>query len=189
MNITNLLKQVKKGDPKAEKVFYDYCYQHCFKVALICCRDKQEATSIFNHSMLYVFEHLNQLTQEDGLIKWVNRIIRNDCIDHVRKQTVYKNKLTVVSEQKNLERSFNDAVSKIAMQEIIALVNELKPDFKLCFVLKVMEGFSYPEIAERLAINANTAKWYVAEAKKILRNKILQQEIIKNKGFGHGTKR
>lgn len=54
------------------------------------------------------------------------------------------------------------------MEEIILYINLLKPDFRLCFILKEIDGYSYKEIAEKISINENTAKWYVSEAKKKL---------------------
>jgi RNA polymerase sigma-70 factor (ECF subfamily) len=57
----------------------------------------------------------------------------------------------------------------MAMSEIMEAVNKLQPEYRLCFVMKVMDGYSYREITQQLSINENTAKWYVAEAKKTLK--------------------
>ena len=110
MDIKQLIYQVKKGDTKAEKAMYDYCYQHCFKIALVYCDDKTEAISVFNHALLYIFDHLHQLDQAENLLKWSSRILKNDCIDHIRKKTVYKNKLIAYAEQGQATVVLNEAM-------------------------------------------------------------------------------
>ena len=64
----------------------------------------------------------------------------------------------------------------MAMSEIMDRVNELQSEFRLCFVMQVMDGFSYREISDKLSINENTAKWYVAEAKKRLRKNLIHYQ-------------
>ena len=77
----------------------------------------------------------------------------------------------------------NEALSNLTMEAIFQLINQLKPTYRLCFILKELDGFSYQEIAEELSINVNTAKWYVQEAKKIL-----QKQLIKA-GYQKSNKR
>lgn len=175
MDIFQLIKNIRKGDIIAEKALYEFCSKRCFKIALIYCNDKAEATSVFNHAMLYVFENLDKLDKSENLIKWVTRIVKNDCIDQIRKKTVYRNKLIGFKEnEKSSEQDLNLAITALAMEDIIQLINQLKPELRLCFILHSIDGYTYREIAEELAININTAKWYVAEAKKILQLQLVQ---------------
>ncbi len=75
MDIKQLIYQVKKGEAKAEKAMYDYCYQHCFKIALVYCDDKAEAISVFNHAILYIFDHLHQLDKSENLLRWSSYLV------------------------------------------------------------------------------------------------------------------
>jgi len=168
MEITKLIYQVEQGDVKAEKELYDYCYRHCFKIAAIYCKDKNTATSVFNHTMIAVFEKLSSLARPAGLVNYVARVLKNDCIDHIRRQTVYQNKLVTVAENTSNMVAINTAISALAMEDIMELVNKLKPEYRVCFLLHALDDYTYREIAEELAININTAKWYVVEAKKEL---------------------
>lgn len=174
MDVKKVIHKVKQGDISAEKTMYNYCFRHCFKIALVYCDDKAEAISVFNHAVLYIFENLHKLDNPENLIKWSSRIIKNDCIDQIRKKAVYKNKLIAYSEQGQSTIVLNEAMSSLAMEEIIHHINQLKPDYRLCFVLKEIDGYTYKEIAEQLSINENTAKWYLSEAKKQLQTQLTQ---------------
>lgn len=173
MDLQQLVHQVKKKEVQAEKALYDFCFQHCFKIALVYCADKTEAIAVFNHALSDLFDHLDQLDNPDHLLKWVARTVKNDCIDHIRKKTAYRNKLMGYAEQPKSTLVFNEALSTLNMENIIELIHQLKPDYRLCFVLKEIDGYTFREIAEELSINENTAKWYVHEAKKILQKKLV----------------
>lgn len=189
MDVKKIIHKVKKGDISAEKAMYNYCFKHCFKIALVYCDDKAEAISVFNHAVLYIFKHLHKLDTPENLIKWSSRIIKNDCIDQIRKKAVYKNKLIAYSAQGQSTTVLNEAMSSLAMEEIIRHINQLKPDYRLCFVLKEIDGYTYKEIVETLSINENTAKWYVSEAKKQLKIQLTQSGYQTMKKSRNGVKK
>ena len=176
MDIAALISKVIKRDSESERLFYDYCYTHCFKIAQVYSSDISEATSTFNHAMLYVFNNLNSLSHPHKILAWVGTIVRNDCIDHIRKKSVYSNKLLKFTDDIDSNSTLNDAMTNMAMSEIMEAVNKLQPEYRLCFVMKVMDGYSYREITQQLSINENTAKWYVAEAKKTLRQLLIHYQ-------------
>lgn len=88
MDVSKIQQKIEKGDIKAEKIMYDYCFKHCFKIALVYCEDRTEAISVFNHAVLYIFNNMHQLDKPENFLKWINRIIKNDCIDQIRKKAV-----------------------------------------------------------------------------------------------------
>ncbi len=176
MKIDQLIQGVKKANPTMEKQLYVWLYERLFKVPLAYCKDKDEATGVFNHAMLYVFKNLPNLKNEEDLLKWAHRIIKNDCIDQCRKNATYQNKLSVVANQINPMVN-NEVFTNLGMEEILQYVQQLDENYRLCFVLHVLEGQTFKEIAQQLTININTAKWYAAEAKKKLQQQIERNDL------------
>jgi len=168
---------VKKANPISEKQLYVLLYQHLFKVPLAYCSDNDEAMGVFNQSVLYIFSHLKSFDTETDLIKWCHRIIKNDCIDQLRKNAVYKKKLSIVGRKED-QWSVNEALSHLSMEEILKCVQKLDDALRLCFVMHELEGLTHKEIARQLNIKTNTAKWYFAEAKKALRILIYNSEAV-----------
>jgi len=152
-------------------------YQHLFKVPLAYCSDNDEAMGVFNQSVLYIFNHLKPFNSKTELIKWCHRIIKNDCIDQIRKNAVYKNKLSIVGRKKD-KWTINEALSHLSMEEILKCVQKLDHSQRLCFVMHELEGLTHKEIAQQLNIKTNTAKWYLAEAKNALRILIYNLEAV-----------
>lgn len=167
MDINKLINGTKKRDAWAEQQLYALLYKHLFKVPLAYCKDKDEATLVFNHSMLYIFEQIKTFDSATDLLKWAHRIIKNDCIDQIRKNTVYQNKLSAIGKPEKTWIN-NNAITELNMEEILACIQELENSYRLCFVLFELEGYSHKKIANQLNISQNTSKWYLAEAKKKL---------------------
>ena len=170
MEFLQIILGVKRKDPIKEKQLYQLLYQSSFKVALSYCSDIEEATGVFNYSVMDIFQNLKNFDSEASFLKWAYRVIQNDCLDHIRKKTVYKSKLNAVKKNSFEQLSFNEAVSNFRIQDIMQLIAKLSTDQRVCFVLYELEGYTHKEIASKLNININTSKWYLAEAKKNLRN-------------------
>lgn len=185
--IKKLLKAARNKNKSAEKELYTICYQRCFKIARLYSRDIEEATSIFNYAMMDVFDQLNAISSYKHLLKLTSKIVKRDCIDKQRKNAVYLNKLSVVAERDSKKSIVNDALSQLRMEEIFLVISQLDTNQRLCFNLHAIEGYKYKEIAERLNININTAKWYVAEAKKSLQLSLRNNSPHLNKKNHHGS--
>lgn len=170
MNIKQLIHHVLRRDPSSEKELYRLLYVHHFKIAEAYCDNEEEARSIFNHAAMDIFDNLKSYETEGDFLRWSARVIKNDCIDHNRKKCVYRNKLEVLKSTTKDSPSNNDALDSLYYEDVHRLLKHLKPKYRLCFILHVLEGYTYEEIAQELDININTAKWYSAEAKKKLKS-------------------
>ena len=109
-------------------------------------------------------------------IPWVKRIVINTIIDEYRKN---KNRLQLqrsfpIEELNGKDKRFdvNDAVSKMHCDEIWKMIRALPEGRKEIFNLIAIDGFTYREAAEKLALNENTLKWHVAEARKQLKKQV-----------------
>jgi RNA polymerase sigma-70 factor (ECF subfamily) len=62
-----------------------------------------------------------------------------------------------------------DAISLLAAQDIIEILNHLPQFHKTVFCLYEIEGYSHDEIAEQLGIPVSSSRVYLTRAKKQLR--------------------
>ncbi len=177
MNIKKLTEGVKKRQPDKERQLYILLYENLFKVPLAYCADKEEARGVFNYSMVDIFKNIIDAEDEQSLLKWAYRILKNDCIDHIRKKAVYKKKLLYVESDNAESYTSNDAISNLNMDEILQCISQLNDTHRLCFVMYELDGMTHKEIADKLNIKVNTSKWYLAEAKKKLRTIVLNEGI------------
>ncbi len=71
--------------------------------------------------------------------------------------------------------NYEDIVSQIMAKDIILLIQELSPQYKLVFNLYEMDGYSHAEIAQLLGISENTSRSNLLRAKAVLQQKILKR--------------
>lgn len=141
----------------------------------------QDAGSLYNQSMLKVFNRIDQYKGEGSFESWVKRIMVNTCIDHSRKKVKFKT--IELTEETDVIPLVPDIYNRISGNEIMKLVHELPGNTRLVFNLYIIEGFSHSDIGKMLNISQGTSKWYLSEARKLLMQKIktnFKKETYKN---------
>lgn len=87
----------------------------------------------------------------------------NSAIDFYRKNQKHYNSLDIVYAS---HVSVNEsAIESLSEEEIMGLVQQLAPSYRIVFNLYVMEGFKHEEIAQKLNISAGTSKSNLAKAR------------------------
>ena len=166
-----ILKQCLKGDRVFQKILYD---RYAGKMLAVCCRyaDRREgAEDVLQEGFITVFEKLKQFRGEGSLEGWVRRIMINKSIEHYRKASRMFT-ITNIEDESNQFISSEDIVSNISSKELLELVQELPPGYRMVFNLFAFEGMKHKEIAEQLGISEGTSKSNLSDARTILKRKV-----------------
>ena len=90
-----------------------------------------------------------------------------------------------IEEESNQFISSEDILSNISSKELLEIVQELPPVYKMVFNLFAFEGMKHKEIAEQLGISEGTSKSNLSDARTILKRKVkllmgsvVAQEIV-----------
>jgi RNA polymerase sigma-70 factor, ECF subfamily len=151
-----------------QKGLYQYCYKEMMK---LCCRytnDVETSASIYNDAMIKVFSNIGTYKEDGKLMAWVKRIVVNTCIDHVRKKTPLQMK-ELNENDNNAAIIENDVFIKMSNAEIKRLISQLPQNAGLVFNLYVYEEYNHNEIAELLKIPSGTSRYYLSEARRLLK--------------------
>ena len=73
----------------------------------------------------------------------------------------------------------DDILSDLSFQEMLLLVQELPPTYRLVFNLYAFEGLKHREIAQELGISEGTSKSNLFDARRILQRKLSSQGMTK----------
>lgn len=139
----------------------------------ICLRyadQAEDASDILQEGFIKVFRNLEKFRGEGSFEGWMRRIFVNTAIEHFRK----KLKLYNVSEvyENTVEDPRAGVLESLAAKDIIRIINELSPGYRIVFNLYVIEGYSHKEIAGLLGITEGTSKSQLARAKSVLKKLI-----------------
>jgi|SRR6185312_13604650 len=153
------------------------------KMLTVCMRyttSKEEAEDVLQEGFILVFEKLEQFKMKGSFEGWIRRIMVNKAIEHYRKSAnIYA--MLDVEDVSNEVMSKDDIAENINAKELLAMVQELPPMYKMVFNLYVFEGLTHKEIAETLKIAEGTSKSNLSDARNLLKKKILKNVLLEER--------
>lgn len=165
------IKRLKENDSKTQRVFYQQLapkmYGICLRFALI----NEDADDILQDGFIRVFRHIKDFRGEGSLEGWVRRTIVNTAINYYKKK-IKQGIKTDLEYVKGKVKETNNIVEKMAADELLVLINELPPGYRMVFNLNIIEGYTHKEIGRILEISENTSKSQLSRARASLQKKI-----------------
>ena len=131
--------------------------------------DLDTSASIYNDAMIKVFSNIGNYREDGKLMAWVKRIVVNTCIDHVRKKAPLQMKELHENHDSDAVIE-NDVFIKMSNVEVKRLINQLPKNAALVFNLYVYEEYNHNEIAALLKIPGGTSRYYLSEARRLLKD-------------------
>lgn len=140
-------------------------------------KNEVDARAAFNMGFLKIIKSLEKLDLEEVIFAaWSKRIMTNVLIDDYRKNKNHKEKISIRDNERELEfhskTGQNEAESNFGEENIMRLLDKLKPATKQVFMLYVIDGYNHREIGEMLEMSEGTSKWHLSTARKDLRELI-----------------
>ena len=168
---STFIKRLKENDSKAQKVFYEQLapkmYGICLRFALI----NEDADDILQDGFIRVFRHIKDFRGEGSLEGWVRRTIVNTAINYYKKK-IKQGIKTDLEFVKGKVKEQNNIVEKMSADELLVMINQLPPGYRMVFNLNVIEGYTHKEIGKILEISENTSKSQLSRARASLQKKI-----------------
>lgn len=182
--LQELIRLCKKNDRKAQERLFKLSYPLALQVSQRYTPNLDDAQSIVNDGMIKVFSQLDHYSPELSFGGWLRRIMVNASIDHYRKSKRLQDRYIELDDD-NTAFSFDEGtLDKLSAEEILQLVHELPPAYRMVFILYSIEGYNHREIAEQLGISEGTSKSNYFKAKAKLQQALasFHTEKIRNHG-------
>ena len=177
---SDIIKRCKQGDRKAQEAVYNLLAGKMFAVCLRYCPNHEDARDLLHDGFITVFTKIGQFSHGGSFEGWVRRIFVNQAIERYRNDA----KLLTVNniDEKDLHFTADDedevdewGAYRLTEAEILAMVDELPPQYKVVFNLYVIDGLSHREIAKKLGISESTSRSNLLRARGILQKQIKEQ--------------
>lgn len=142
----------------------------------ICARytsNQQEAEEILNERFLKVFLHLKKYDSKQPFKAWLRTIFVNTAIDFYRKNQKYQLQ-TDLEEGLQVQEVDESIISRISADEILQLIQQLPPGYRIVFTMYVIDGYNHREIGNILGIQEGTSKSNLRSARQKLQRMIKQ---------------
>ncbi|MBL0683469.1 RNA polymerase sigma factor [Aquimarina mytili] len=176
-NETQLIKKAAKQERDAQRLLYE---MHAPKMLSICrryIRDLHFAEEVMLNGFLKIFTNLKSFKFDGSFEGWMRRIMINESISFLRKEK----QIFFTEEIKSYtEESWNNINTELEVEQIQELIDSLPEGYKMVFALYAVEGYKHIEIAKMLKISENTSKSQLFKARKMLQQKLNEQNKISN---------
>ena len=158
------------GHQLAQKQLYE---RYAARMMAVCLRYAQttfEAEDVLQEGFVTVFRTLAGFRRECPLEFWIRRIMVNAALRQHRRNAP----LVAVSDGDYPETLASDefTFSSYAYAELLAVVQELAPRYRMVFNLYAIEGYTHREIGDMLDISEGTSKSQYSRARVVLQNKL-----------------
>ena len=173
-----LIKDCVAGNRKAQQKLFNLYSEDMFGVCLYYSKDYTEAEDTLHEGFMKVFQKIEQFKFKGSLAGWMRRVMINTALEKFRKQ----NQLYALGDdfESSEDIQQENVISDLSAQDLIKLIRELTPKYKMVFNLYAIEGYSHKEIGEMLGISEGTSKSNLARARYILQKKVKKYFYIKS---------
>lgn len=184
-----LMLRYQGGDRGAFRVLLARHQRALFHFALRQLRDPQTAEEVVQDALVRVVQNAGDFKHEARFTTWVYTIVRNLCIDQMRKRALRKHPSldqargsdedapalgeTIADARADVER----AASSVEMRELIARAIEALPEEQReVFLLRERANLPFKEIAAVTGVPENTVKSRMRYALERLQDALREYE-------------
>ena len=165
-----LVLACQDNKPAAQQELYNMFKSKMFGICLRYAGNYDDAQDILQEGFVKVFEKISQFGFKGAFEGWIRKIMVNTALEkyrlHYRQVPMSENVTEIDYAQEN------DIVADIDIQELVKIIQELSPRYRIVFNLYALEGYSHKEISDMLQITEGTSKSNLSRARTILQEKV-----------------
>lgn len=171
MDQQQLVKQCLKNNRVSQKLLYDKYKTVMLGLCYRYTKSIHDAEDVLQEGFIKVFAKLKQFKHEGELGGWIRRIMVTTALNHLKKNTRFRDELSHNISELHLVTSEDPQVILNA-KELAALIRELPAGYQTIFNLHAVEGYTHPEIGEMLGITDSTSRSQYTRARVMILNRV-----------------
>lgn len=169
---SELIQRCLNNEVLAQNELYRRFAGKMMGVCLRYAKNRDDAKDILQDGFVRVYINLKSFKGDGSFEGWIKRIMINTAIKHYHKNLKFSNNIDI---EAAYDVGFdNNVLGKMAVSELMQLVQTLPDGYRTIFNLYIIEGYQHNEIAEMLGISEGTSKSQLARARNFL-IKLIQQ--------------
>ena len=169
-NVDHIIEGCCRKEPVAQRLLYEMFSARMFGVCMRYSGSREDAQDILHEGFLKIYEKIEQFESRGSFEGWIRKIMVNTALEKFRSQSRTVNAKESIED---LEQGTGDDLNEnITAKELLAIIGELTPQYRMVFNLYAIEGYSHKEISEMLGISEGTSKSNLSRARTILQEKV-----------------
>jgi len=173
------LSEIKKiingclaGNRRDQELLYR---RHAAKLYAVCLQysgNNEEARDILQDGFIKIFENLVHYKHEGSFEGWMRRITVNTALEKFRSShNLYRVDDIDMIPEPDAEPD-NEDYAGLEAADLLDMIRELTPKYRMVFNLYAIEGYSHKEISKMANISEGTSKSNLSRARAILQRRV-----------------
>jgi len=164
-----VLIALKEGQEKAFDFVFRQYYKSLCAQAHLYTRDLDLSQSLVQDCFIKLWEIREQATEIEDLSSWLVVMVRNKCVDYIRKHKREATLDRTVNQPAAEQDTDTPILSREFEERLVQALTQLPERCRIAFEYSRFEGLTYPEIASRMNISVKAVEALVSRSLKILR--------------------
>ena len=173
----NLIQMCLNGQRDAQRLLFERHQGRLFRIAYRYIRERQAAEDVHMLAFAKIFRQLPSFEYRGAgsLDRWMTRILVNEALMHLRSLHIR----WADEEASHRIEAAEMPHHALDAEALYALIRQLPDGYRVVFNLYAIEGYTHPEIADRLGISVGTSKSQLSKARTLLQQWITTQEAAR----------
>lgn len=179
--IKEIIKGCLAGNRRDQELLYR---RHASKLYAVCLQysaNNEEARDILQEGFIKIFENLGNYKHEGSFEGWMRRITVNTALEKFRNRSNLYRVDDIDQVPEPDAEPDNQDYAGLEAADLLEIIRELPPKYKMVFNLYAIEGYSHKEISEMINISEGTSKSNLSRARTILQRRVGSFTGIKRK--------
>lgn len=165
-----LIEQLRRQEEDAFALIYERHKAQIYNYLYRLSGSRELADDLTHDTFLSAYESLPKLRDDSTIAPWLYRIASNRFRDQLRRRKViawlpwgdgYKQEATLATKGNEESLPERDAVETV--------LKAMKPEYAICLVLRLAEGFSSEETAQILGVSPEAVRMRLSRARQMFK--------------------
>jgi len=174
--LDDIIKGCVAGKPEAQETLYKKYSSKLFGISLRYTKDYSAAEDVLQEGFMKIFTNISSYKGTGSFEGWMRRVLINTALERFRKHF----QMYPITDVNESDSSFNydNVLNDISVKDLLNLIQELPPAYRMVFNLYAIDGYSHKEIGNILNISIGTSKSNLSRARKLLQLKVNKHFIL-----------
>lgn len=184
-NIARVIQGCMEKDHKYQKMVYEHYRGYALNIVFRYIYHYEKALDVVTDGFVkllnnfHKFEMREDADTEKLLMGWLKKIMINTAIDELRKSEMLPEIGDIPAHVWDVTDASYNADQLMLYNDLIVLIKELPPDYRIVFNLYVIDGYTHNEIATMMNTTIGTSKSSLSRARAMLQKRIRKMEESK----------
>lgn len=164
-----LVEAAREGDRVAIESLLQHCQPSVTRFARKYCATPEDAEDAVQLTLWLIHRKITALRTTKAFVSWIFNIVKNQCYRLLGSK---QEESLELSQLDNLCASNDSEGQSLLQADIVQAIAHLPANYREILIMRDIEGFTAPEVAETLGLSLQTVKSRLHYGRNILREKL-----------------